>query len=60
METAMIFISGVHGSGKSYLCERIKTAAGYPTYAASKLIAERKLSGFAPDKLIPDVAYNSK
>jgi adenylate kinase len=60
MEAAMIFISGVHGSGKSYLCERIKATAGYPTYSASKLISERKQSGFAPDKLIPDIDDNQQ
>lgn len=54
----MIFISGVHGSGKSHLCERIKTATGYQTYSASKLIAERKRSGFSPEKLIPNIDDN--
>lgn len=56
----MIFISGVHGSGKSHLCERVRTAMGCPTYSASKLIAKRKQSGFAPNKLIPDIDDNQR
>ena len=54
----MIFISGVHGSGKTYFCEKVREACGYPAYSASALISERKKSGFNPDKLIPDIDDN--
>ena len=54
----MIFVSGVHGSGKTYFCGRVEEALGCSTYSASKLITQRKQSGFAPDKLIPDIEDN--
>lgn len=56
----MIFISGVHGVGKSYFCNIVKERLGIETYSASKLIAERKKSGFAADKLIPDIDENQQ
>jgi len=56
----MIFISGVHGSGKSYFCEKVKDSCGYPSYSASTLIAERKEAGFSSDKLIPDIDDNQQ
>ena len=54
----MILISGIHGSGKTYFCERVKEATGFSTYSASSLISERKKSGFSPGKLIPDIDDN--
>lgn len=56
----MIFISGIHGAGKSYFCESVKAAFGFDTYSASMLIAERKKAGFARDKLIPDIDENQQ
>lgn len=56
----MILISGIHGAGKSYFCESVKTAFGFDTYSASALIAERKKAGFARDKLIPDIDENQQ
>ena len=49
----MIFISGVHGVGKSYFCDMVKAATGIESYSASTLITQKKHSGFAKDKLIP-------
>ena len=56
----MIFISGVHGSGKTYFCERVKDSCGYHSYSASALISERKKTGFGADKLIPDIEGNQQ
>ncbi len=54
----MIFISGVHGVGKSYFCGMVKEATGIKSYSASTLITQKKHSGFAKDKLIPDIDDN--
>jgi len=56
----MIFISGVHGIGKSFFCDKVKTDLGIATYSASQLISERKHAGFASDKLIPDIDDNQQ
>lgn len=56
----MILISGIHGVGKSYFCDIVKTKLGLHTYSASTLIAERKKSGFSSDKLIPDIDANQQ
>ena len=56
----MIFISWVHGVGKSHFCSIVKEKLGIETYSASTLIAEKKKSGFAANKLIPDIDDNQK
>ena len=56
----MIFISGVHGVGKSYFCNKVKEKLNVDTFSASKLISERKHSGFSRDKLIPDIDDNQQ
>lgn len=56
----MIFISGVHGAGRSYFCDMVKATTGIESYSASTLIAQRKHSGFAKDKLIPDIDDNQQ
>ena len=54
----MVFISGVHGSGKTFFCEMAKHETGLETFSASKLIEQYKHSEFAKDKLIPDIDDN--
>ncbi len=54
----MIFVSGVHGVGKSFFCDMVMESLGYPTYSASDLITKRKKVGFSKDKLIPDIDIN--
>lgn len=54
----MIFISGVHGVGKSYFCDKVRADFGIETYSASKLIAVRKNAGFSNDKRIRDIDEN--
>jgi adenylate kinase len=54
----MLFISGIHGVGKSYFCGRVKSELGISTFSASLLISERKHAEFSSDKLIPDIDNN--
>lgn len=56
----MIFISGVHGVGKSYFCDMVKQTIDINAYSASTLISEKKKSGFSRDKLIPDIDDNQQ
>lgn len=56
----MIFVSGVHGVGKSYFCNLVKDSVGIETYSASALISTKKRSGFAKNKLIPDIDENQQ
>ena len=56
----MIFISGVHGVGKSYFCNLLKERLGISDYTASQLIAETKQSGFSPDKKVADIDQNQQ
>ncbi len=56
----MIFISGVHGVGKSYFCNKMKNQLGIETFSASKLISERKHTNFQTNKLIPDIDENQQ
>lgn len=50
----MIFISGVHGVGKSYYCAQLKDKLGLNSYSVSTLISELKQGDFAIDMLIPE------
>lgn len=54
----MVFISGVHGVGKSYFCNLIKEATGIECFSASTLIKERKKQGFPADKRVADIDEN--
>lgn len=54
----MIFISGVHGVGKSYFCDIVKESLGINTYTASSLIADEKKQYFSSDKLSVDIEDN--
>lgn len=56
----MIFISGVHGVGKTYFCDLLKQKIAINTYSASTLISEKKKSRFSNDKLIPDIDDNQQ
>lgn len=44
----MIFISGVHGVGKTYFCNVVKEKPGIEIYSASQLIAAQKREGDIP------------
>lgn len=56
----MIFISGVHGVGKTYFCDMVKKELGINTYSASQLISEKKKVGFDNSKLVSDIDENQQ
>lgn len=54
----MILINGIYGSGKSFLCERIKKKSTIPVYSASQLIAEYKNETYSSNKFIDCIDDN--
>lgn len=54
----MIFISGIHGVGKTYFCNLIKDKFGIRNYSAGQLIAERRKKDFSADKCVCDIDEN--
>ena len=54
----MIFINGIHGSGKSYLCEKIKADCNIPIYTASQLISEYKNELYNSNKFVDHIDDN--
>lgn len=54
----MIFVSGIHGVGKTYFCNLIKEKLGIESYSASHLIADRRNKGFSADKCVSDIDDN--
>jgi adenylate kinase len=54
----IIFIAGVHGVGKSYLCSRIEDALGLPVFSASKIIKETKKTEVDFNKNVIDAEEN--
>ena len=54
----MIFVSGIHGVGKTYFCNMVKDELGIKNYSASQLIAGRRGKGFLVDKFVSDIDDN--
>lgn len=54
----MIFISGIHGVGKSYFCKKLKEITGIESYTSSSLIEQKKKVSFSIDKKIIDIGDN--
>lgn len=54
----MIFLGGVHGSGKSYLCSKIYENTKTPFYTASELISNFKKMSFKNSKLTTNIDDN--
>lgn len=54
----MIFVSGIHGVGKTYFCNMIKEKLGIKNYSASQLIAGRREKSFSADKFVSDIDDN--
>lgn len=54
----MIFLSGVHGVGKSYFCKQLKEEIGIQTYTSSELISAEKEEIFSSEKLSKDIEDN--
>lgn len=53
----MIFLSGIHGSGKSYLCKELNKY-NIPTCSASHLIAKYKKEAYSSNKLTNNIDDN--
>lgn len=61
MTKKIIFVAGIHGVGKTYLCERLKESMGIDHFSASQLISEfksEKLSG--TDKSVKNINSNQE
>lgn len=56
----MIFIAGVHGVGKTFLCNRIKREIEIPIYSASELLKEDKQINYIRYKKTDDFIENQK
>lgn len=54
----MIFLSGIHGVGKTFFCNLVKEELGIKGYSASQLIAEKRNKGFLTDKFVSDIDDN--
>lgn len=54
----MIFISGIHGVGKSYFCNLVREQLHINAYQSSKLIPERKEEQFNKNKKVSDIDNN--
>jgi adenylate kinase len=56
-----VFVAGVHGVGKTYMCERAVESHGFTHASASKLIREqRALPEWNVDKLVADIDGNQR
>lgn len=53
-----VFVAGIHGVGKSYLCEAVANTLNIPHYGASALIKEYNSSLVAKNKAVKDIAVN--
>ena len=56
----MIFLGGIHGSGKSYLCSKIYENTKTPFFTASELIGNFKKASLTNSKLIKNIDDNQK
>ncbi|RBJ81334.1 AAA family ATPase [Pseudomonas sp. MWU12-2534b] len=55
----VVFVAGVHGVGKTYLCERFSAISGIQHASASSLIKnELKTSNWESNKLVSDIDSN--
>ena len=54
----MIFVSGIHGVGKTFFSNQVKEQLGIATYSASQLITEKRNKGFAANKIVEEIDEN--
>lgn len=54
----IIFIGGIHGVGKTTICNEIVSTYSLDFYSASDIIANAKKEQFSSSKLIPDIEDN--
>lgn len=56
-----VFVAGVHGVGKTYICERAVASLGFNHASASQLIKEQlSLPEWSTDKLVSDIDGNQR
>ncbi len=56
----MIFVSGIHGVGKSFFCDMVNTLTGIETYSASDLISKKKHEEFSNNKHTRNIDVNQQ
>ena len=54
----MIFVSGIHGVGKTFFCNMTKEKLNIQSYSASQLIAAKRKKYFSENKLVSDIDDN--
>lgn len=54
----MIFVSGIHGVGKTFFCNMAKEKLNIQSYSASQLIAVKRKRSFSERKLVSDIDDN--
>ena len=54
----VIFVSGIHGVGKTYFCNLVREKINIQSYSASQLIATKRNKIFSADKLVSDIYDN--
>lgn len=54
----MIFVSGIHGVGKTFFCNMAREKLNIQSYSASQLIAAKRRRGFSERKLVSDIDDN--
>ncbi|MBE3686819.1 ATP-binding protein [Vibrio parahaemolyticus] len=60
MDKGIIFVSGVHGVGKSTLCTKLSNKTGIPFLSASTIIREFKAENENINRLNAEVMSNAK
>ncbi len=56
----LIFIGGIHGVGKSYICEKITKKYNIPSYSASQLITNKNKVDYSKDKRVEYIGDNQE
>lgn len=54
----MIFVSGIHGVGKTFFCNMMKEKFNIQNYSASQLIVANQKRSFSESKLVSDIDGN--
>ena len=61
MTKKIIFVAGIHGVGKTYLCHRLKESIGIDHFSASQLISEFKSDKLSStDKSVKNINNNQE
>ncbi|MCY7764904.1 MULTISPECIES: ATP-binding protein [Bacillus] len=54
----MIFIGGIHGVGKSFICNKLKSKFNLMHFSSSNLISQKKKEQFGKSKKIKNINQN--